>query len=464
MLVPQDAGYGRSANGNHGSPGVWVGVSRRTLVDATDLVIARSVNRPHRSVNGADRPHLWGAWSPFFSLRRPRPDPLSACMSLHFPEQRVTAWSRSWISTPLVRRVAIAQWIVLGLLFAIMDVTSYGLTPSHAALNSVLAILPAFGASVGLATLVERLALWRAPLSTSSVQVDHVWFIARVSLALIGAGYALSALWLGWLWLRLAMDLDAVFAQTFWTRWWSWQLHAAVWPIVVPAFVRVAERFAERAADWRVMRTRAEQARTQAELAVLRAHIRPHFLFNTLHALGGLVHTDPKAAERRLERLQSLLHHLLDHDRRQPDQTVSLAEEWAFAKAYLDLEADRLGDRLRLETRLSTAALSYQIPPFLIQPLVENAVRHAAGPRRDGACISVSAECAMDGRLTIEVADDGPGVLLHALQQHQGLGLRSVSQRIAALGPHAAFTLESSPGRGFTARIVLPCAPLIAAP
>lgn len=362
-----------------------------------------------------------------------------------------------WLATatPLVRRFAAAQWTVLGVLFAMMGVYSYGLAPGRALLNAAVAVLPAAVVSVAIAGVIQRIALPFDPAHPASRRRGQRLAILRPLALLLMVGYLVSTLWLGWLWLRLVVDTDSALATAFWSRWWSWQLHAAVWPLIAPALVGVAERGAERAAEWRVILAKADHGRLQAELGVLRAHLGPHFLFNTLHSLGGMVHTDPPAAERSLVRLEGLLRYPLRHDPSSPEQRVRLADEWAFAVAYLELEADRFGDRLRVDARLSDEALEREVPPLLIQPLVENAVRHAVAARRHGGTITVEAFCAADGTLQIRVEDDGPGTDLATLDPHRGLGLRSVSQRLGALGPDASLQISSEPGRGFRVLITL---------
>jgi signal transduction histidine kinase len=154
-----------------------------------------------------------------------------------------------------------------------------------------------------------------------------------------------------------------------------------------------------------LLSARAEAAASHAQLRALRAQLNPHFLFNALHSLGALVRQDPEAAEEAVERLGEMLRYALDDD---ADEEVLLADEWAFTRSYLAIEALRYGDRLRVQADLTPEALSCLVPVFVLQPLVENAVRHGIAPRTAGGCLFVDA--AVEGEwLTIRVRDDGSG-------------------------------------------------------
>jgi two-component system, LytTR family, sensor kinase len=196
---------------------------------------------------------------------------------------------------------------------------------------------------------------------------------------------------------------------------------------------------------------RVQLAETQ--LRALRHQLHPHFVFNTLQAVSTLIHRDTLAADALLGQLSALLRRLLDHlDRGE----VSLAEEFAFIESYLAIERARLGDRLSVSIDLPPALVGCQVPPLLIQPLVENAVKHAVVQRRAGGHIGLAARRAGE-QLDIEVCDDGPGLPASFGPQQFGVGLRAMSSRLTALyGDAKCLCLESVPGGGLLARITLP--------
>lgn len=234
-----------------------------------------------------------------------------------------------------------------------------------------------------------------------------------------------------------------------WQFFGGWMIYGTVISIgyAIEAGVRLRAEVARRAL--------AEHLRTRAELAALRAQLNPHFLFNTLHSLMALVRHDTDAAEESLDRLAALLRYVLKSNDEEGDD-VPLAEEWRFVENYLALERLRFGERLRVKARIQPAAFDCLVPAFMLQPLVENAVKHAVTPQPEGATIWIEAEL-RDGVMSLEVRDDGPGANPEALASAKGLGLRVVRQRIEArFGESASFTVLTQPSAGFTVRLDLP--------
>jgi len=233
--------------------------------------------------------------------------------------------------------------------------------------------------------------------------------------------------------------------------------------------------------DQRARLERARALQVDAELRALRARLNPHFLFNCLHTVRELVRSDADAAERAIERLGSLLRTVLDDEAvddwaledgalegDRPDgaaQEGSTAEhttverEWRFVSDYLALEALRLGQRLRLEQRVDPAARRCLLPRFTLQPLVENAIRHAVAPRVGGGRLRI--EIWLEGeqespdrptgpaaRLHLRVCDDGPGIDREESPWRPGRGLALVRERLELLyGERASLSLVSGPER-----------------
>jgi LytS/YehU family sensor histidine kinase len=210
----------------------------------------------------------------------------------------------------------------------------------------------------------------------------------------------------------------------------------------------------ERMREQEARAARATALQTEAELRALRAQLNPHFLFNTLHSLLALVRQDPRAAEEALEQFGDLLRYTLDTQKN--GEVVPLGEELTFVENYLALESLRLGDRLRLDIRIEEGVREEQVPAFCLQPLVENAVRHAIAPRAAGGRLAVRA--AREGRaVVLEVSDDGPGASPTELERAAGLGLRLVRERLAArYGDDAVLDVDTQPGHGFRVTIRLP--------
>jgi LytS/YehU family sensor histidine kinase len=212
---------------------------------------------------------------------------------------------------------------------------------------------------------------------------------------------------------------------------------------------------------------RAETLRAQAQLEALRARLNPHFILNLLHTLMGLVAREPRAAETALERLGGVLQYALRVQSQGLDE-VRLAEEWEFVDRYLALERLRLGERLQARLDAEPGTLEAVVPAFSLQPLVENAVRHAIAPRAAAGRVLVSARRGPDG-LILSVEDDGDAARddrragdAHAdsPRSRPGLGLRLIRDRLQALyGEGARLETGRSSLGGFRAAVVVPWEP-----
>lgn len=187
---------------------------------------------------------------------------------------------------------------------------------------------------------------------------------------------------------------------------------------------------------------RARKLAIEAQLASLESRVHPHFLFNTLNSISALVHDDPAAAERVVGQLASLLRSSLDSGSM---PLVRLDEELGVVRNYLEIERVRFGDRLRYAIESPDDLSAALVPRLSLQTLVENSVKYAVSPRRNGASIGVHAHLA-DGGVRIEVEDDGPG--FDAADVTDGHGLALVKARLAmTFGDRAALGITSAPGR-----------------
>ena len=165
------------------------------------------------------------------------------------------------------------------------------------------------------------------------------------------------------------------------------------------------EKLRRQARDVEQREQQARHAALAAQLAALQARTNPHFLFNSLNAVAGLIQEDPVRAEQMVERMSDLFRYTIDGSRR---RSAPLREEMAMVRDYLDIEGIRLGDRLRYEVEVADGLDEVPVPPLLLQPIVENAIRHGVSQRREGGSVEVTVTSA-DGNLLIRVADDGPG-------------------------------------------------------
>jgi len=198
----------------------------------------------------------------------------------------------------------------------------------------------------------------------------------------------------------------------------------------------------ERLRDEELSRERALRLAADAQLSSLASRIRPHFLFNALNAVLALIPEDPRRAEGVLERITSLLRASL---RVEPSGLVALRDELSLVTDYLEIEAVRFEDKLRWTVQVPEALMAVAVPDFSVQTLVENAVKHVASTRREGASIRVSAKDDAAG-VHIDVEDDGPGFDGGALPR--GHGLETLRARLAALfGEAGELAIEGVNGR-----------------
>lgn len=189
---------------------------------------------------------------------------------------------------------------------------------------------------------------------------------------------------------------------------------------------------------------------SSARLEALKAQLHPHFLFNTLHTISELIYLDPAAADAMVVRLAQLLRLSIDTT---GDQEVRLQHELDILANYLELHRMRHGDRLAVTLDIDHKALDAFVPPLLLQPLVENALRHGIGPRSAPGSVRVVAS-ATGGRLTLAVTDNGVGLPRGFTE---GVGLRNTRSRLRELyGDDHVFVVFAAPGGGTEARIEIP--------
>lgn len=197
---------------------------------------------------------------------------------------------------------------------------------------------------------------------------------------------------------------------------------------------------------------RAErQAALLAQLEALQSRTNPHFFFNSLNTVATLIQEDPALAERTLERLADLFRYALDAGR---TRTVRLSREVEMVTDFLEIQAARFGDRLSFSVTMEPTAGETEVPPLLLQPLVENAILHGIGDRERGS-VHVDARCEGD-KVVIAVTDDGPGP---GASSHQGnrTAVRDLEDRLRLIYPGvSSFCLEARNGGGCLARITVP--------
>ena len=321
----------------------------------------------------------------------------------------------SWIfATPLVaalvRRVPLAgaQWL------------------RNAALHFAAAALVACLVSVAVMVAV-------APFGVSE-SADHLWGFPSV--------YTRVILLFEIIWFGVAAAVTASAATTE-------ALEQRERAVAREAELRERELRAAR------LRERAAQLEGQlsaAQLDALRMQLNPHFLFNTLHAVSTLMARDVNGARRMISDLSDLLRRVLDST---DAPEVPLDDELDVLGHYLSIEQTRFADRLDVNVNVETGTRGALVPTLILQPLVENAIKHGIAPRGEGGRIDIAAQ-RVNGHLVLHVCDDGPGLASGAVP-HEGVGLRNTRDRLEKIyGADASLTLENRPGGGLDAQVRLP--------
>ncbi len=255
------------------------------------------------------------------------------------------------------------------------------------------------------------------------------------------------------------------FSEFYWSSWKNNALIHTICYVGLTGFVHGYDRHMEylriveayRAREVREAHLESELA--QAQLHALRMQLNPHFLFNALSAAAALTKRDASRARRVLVDLGELLRLALDTT----EEEVPLRDELVFLDRYLRIEQARMGGRLRVRIHVEDDALDILVPPLLLQPLVENAVKHGVAPLEEGGDVDLAA--AQDGdHLVVTVRDTGRG-LSTAAPDARGIGLENVRRRLDRLhGEAASLSLDSPPGGGLVATVRLPLRTFHASP
>src|SRR5580692_1326080 len=201
-----------------------------------------------------------------------------------------------------------------------------------------------------------------------------------------------------------------------------------------------------------------ERLLLHARMEALQNQINPHFLFNTLNSISSLVRFDPDMARDMISKLATILRRLLSSG----EAFAPLRDEFEFIDNYLDIEVIRFGrEKLRVVKEFDPASLDVVVPSMLLQPLVENSIKHGLGPKVEGGSIFLRSRV-NDSRLIIEVEDDGVGMGGAQLEESSswagmGIGMANISERLQVLyGDTARMTIDSHEGKGTLIRIRLP--------
>jgi two-component system, LytTR family, sensor kinase len=220
--------------------------------------------------------------------------------------------------------------------------------------------------------------------------------------------------------------------------------------------VSYATNYYRRYRTGEIRATRLEAQLAQAQLQALKMQLQPHFLFNTLHSISALVHKDPQAADKMIARLGDFLRLTLDSA---GIQEVPLRQELEFLKSYLDIERIRFKDRLSVEMSIESQTLEARLPNLILQPIVENAIRHGIAPHIAAGRIEIAAR-RFNGSLQVQITDNGPGLVTNGNNGRilkEGVGLANTQARLQQLyGDDSRLDLANTARGGLSVTLEIP--------
>jgi two-component system LytT family sensor kinase len=350
-------------------------------------------------------------------------------------------WSRRWYGWGILA----GTWAVFGILFAIQASARPG-APGGRPLYWTEAITIGFIEITGwvLMALVAFAVARRVPIQRGRM----IRFVLVYLASMIGAFVLLAS------WRVLIAGVTGLGALTFWQ---GIVLGAALKTLIYSLLLGVgyALVYARQLHERELREAQLETELLSAHLNVLKMQLQPHFLFNTLNSISSLMYADVGAADRMVARLADFLRQTL---RTLDTQEVTLQEEMNFLTLYLDIERARLRDRLEVCLDVDEGARVALVPHLILQPLVENAIRHAIAPRVEGGSVTILAKRHGD-RLQLAVRDDGPG--LQGNPDTTGLGLQNTRQRLQHLYPGThRFLIRNGPDGGAEVQVEIPYKPI----
>jgi two-component system LytT family sensor kinase len=391
-----------------------------------------------------------------FAERR-RPAQTMALLAFFLVPLTLGVWVRATVANFLAADISFETVILLGLLIG----------PGSAILGGVVLSLPAvyhheylalpFNMALGLAAgvlgwAVEREEIWEfTPFIDLSL---YRWVRRNLRKPRIDRQFLM-------LFLIVVLEM----AREWIARAYPHRLFAlptATWGLRVLVWLSPAVTVGVALKVWNALRLELkleEQRRLllEARLDALQRQINPHFLFNTLNSIASLVRTKPELAREMTVKLANILRALLrDHD-----SHVPLSQELKFTDDYLDIEVVRFGaEKLRVEKDIDPRTLEVPVPSILLQPLIENSIKHGLEPRINGGTVTLRSRL-QGNRVLIEVADDGVGIQGRQAsplpRTGAGVGMKNVRERLEVLyGRDARFTVVSNPGRGTLVSIEIP--------
>jgi signal transduction histidine kinase len=357
-------------------------------------------------------------------------------------------WQKRWVKLLLIWAI----WTFIGIVFTLQGYfTSYR---SERPIPFVDSLYLQFTWSY-LWAFVTPLVLWL----THKIPIErHNWIrnsLIHSPLSVV-LSVALTAIGHVFLWLKWSWPMGKPFSMERLARFVVGNFSEGIGMYLLIALVGYAFSYYQRYREGELRSVRLEAQLSQAQLQALKMQLHPHFLFNTLHSISALLHHQPDAARTMISRLGDFLRLTLENS---GTQEVTLKKEMEFLRCYLEIERVRFQDRLMTRVNVSPPALDAKVPNLILQPIVENAIRHGIAPRSTPGLIEILAK-PQNGCLRIQVRDNGPGLPTDRNSEAlftKGLGLANTERRLERLyGAAHRFDLSNDPKGGLVVTLEIP--------
>jgi len=357
-------------------------------------------------------------------------------------------WRRRWLRLALIWGI----WTFIGIVFTLQSYFTSFRSEKPTPLFDSLYVQMTWSYLWALATPLVLCAAARLPIERNNWMRSallHVPFSIVLSVVLTAIGHVL--LWFYWGW-----SLGRPFSFERMARFVVANFSEGIGIYLLIALTSYAANYYRRFRESQVKTLMLEAQLSRAQLQALKMQLHPHFLFNTLHSISALLSKDTESARKMITRLGDFLRLTLDNS---GSQEVTLQQEIEFLSCYLEIERIRFQDRLVTRLNVAHQTLDAKVPNLILQPIVENAIRHGIAPRSTPGLIEIGTE-RLNGTLRIQVKDNGAGLPDHRTSDNlfqRGVGLANTEERLERLyGAEHFFDFSNDPAGGVVVTLEIP--------
>ena len=359
-------------------------------------------------------------------------------------------WQNRWARAGLIFGV----WSVIGLIFSLQWYFAAFRSEQPVAWTRALYVQMSWGYLWALLTPVVLWLVRRFPIEKHHWRRSVLAHLAASTLLTFAGGIVSHVL----LWLKYGLELGRPYSFQNSLRFAVSNYTEAMGIYLLITFLAYAFNYYQRYRQGELRASQLEAQLSQAQLQALKMQLHPHFLFNTLHSISALLYKNTDGARKMITRLGDFLRLTLENS---GTQEVTLQQEMEFLRCYLEIERIRFQDRLTTHVQVDPEALDTYVPNLILQPIVENAIRHGVAPRSTPGEIEIRAK-QEDGFLRIRIRDNGPGLPMNRSTESlfkKGLGLVNTQTRLDRLyGARHRFEIANDPAGGLAVTLLIPTA------